>query len=438
MNSSQAVPEPPRDDRSTRWIGFGIVAVAFGLIGGWAAVAELDGAAVAPGVVQVDSYRQAVEHLDGGVVERIHVRDGDTVARNAVLVELDDTEIRAELETVRARHASARAELLRLEAERDGRDTFELLMPNPDEPADPHFARALAAQNAIFQARKQTLEGELSLYRQRAQALQAQIEGLEAVVAARRESRAYYAEELEELEELLEERLTDRARARELEQLLVESRGNIAELRSEIRRLEVELTETELRIAQRLSERQAEIVGRLNEVEERFHDLDEQRRALALRAARTVVRSPAHGVVVKMDVHTEGAVISPGSRIAEVVPLEDELVVEARVRPRDIDRVRADQLADVRLTAYSFRMTPVVEGRVLQVSADRLEDAHTGEPYYLARVAVPESERQMALGDEPLLPGMPAEVMIRTGERTLLSYLLRPLTDAVSRAFRET
>jgi len=438
MSANRKPPAPPRDDRATRWIGIGIVVFAFGLLGGWAAVAELDGAAVAPGVVQVDSYRQAVEHLDGGLVERIHIRDGDTVERDQILVELDDTVVRAELETVRARHASARAELARLEAERDDRDSFGIVIPDPEAPGDPHYARALAAQSAIFHARKQTLEGELGLHRQRAEALQAQIEGLQAVVAARQESRAFYAEELDELEELLEERLTDRSRARELEQRLVETRGSIAELRSDIRRLEVELAETELQIAQRLSERQTEIVGRLNEVEEQFHDLDEQRRALELRASRTVVRSPAHGVVVNMDVHTEGAVIGAGSRIAEVVPIEDELVVEARVRPEDIDRVAVEQLADVRLTAYSFRMTPVVEGRVLQVSADRLEDSQTGEPYYLARVEVSESERERVLGGQPLLPGMPAEVMIRTGERTLLSYLVRPLLDAVSHAFRES
>ncbi|WP_290650312.1 HlyD family type I secretion periplasmic adaptor subunit [Aquisalimonas sp.] len=434
---STAAPPVPRSDRGSRWIGVGIIALAFGVFGGWAALAELDGAAVAPAVVQVDSYRQAVEHLDGGQVDTIHVRDGDSVAAGEILVELDATEVRAELETVRSQHAAARAERLRLEAERDERDTIATLIPQPQDAADQHFARSLAAQQAIFNTRRESFQAEVDLLRERAQALRAQIRGLEAVVEARREMRAQYEEELDELSGLVQEQLMDRRRARELERLIVENRGDIAELEADISRLRVEITETELHVAQRRSERQAEIADRLNEVEQRFHNLDEQRHALERRAARTTVRAPATGVIVNLDIHTEGAVIEPGHRIAEIVPTDAELVVEARVRPEDIDRVRMGQLADVRLTAYSYRMTPVLVGDVIHISADRLEDENTGEAYYLARVYIDESARRFAIGDEPLLPGMPAEVMIRTGERSLLSYLLRPLSDALSRAFRE-
>ena len=436
--SSRPAPPVPRSDRSSRWIGFLIILAAFGGFGTWAVTAEMDGAAVAPGVVQVDSYRQAVEHLDGGLVERIRVRDGDSVEAGDVIVELDDTELHAELATIRSQHASARAERIRLEAERDGHETMTTLIPAPEDAGDQHFARALAAQIAIFDTRQTMFAGEIDLLQQRSQALETQIGGLRAVANARRESRTYYSEELDELADLVEERLTDRQRSRELEQLLVENQADIAELEAEMDRLQVEITETELEIAQRLSEQQAEVADRLNDVEQEEHNLAEQRRALERRAARTIIRAPVDGVVVDLDVHTEGAVIDAGSRIAEIVPRDDDLVVEARVRPEDIDRVRVGQMADVRLTAYSFRMTPVVEGDVIHISADRLEDEATGEAYYLARVYIDQAQRQFALGDEPLLPGMPAEVMIRTGERTLMSYLLRPLTDALSRAFRES
>ena len=431
-------PEVPRNDRSVSRLGLAIVLLGFGGLGIWGVLAEIDAAAVAPGVVQVDSYRQAVEHEDGGLVERIHVRDGDSVEQGDVLVELDDTQLRAELQTVRSRHASARAERLRLEAERDDHEFLGMGLALLDEAEDPHFARALAAQEAIFHTRRESFQAELDLLGQTAEALRAQIEGLEAVVEARQESRHYYREERDELADLVQERLTDRRRMRELEQLIVENRGDTAELEAEIRRLEVQIAETDLQIAQRRSERQAMIAERLNEVEQNFHDLDEQRRALERRVSRTTVRAPATGVVVALNVHTEGAVIDPGSRIAEIVPSDEELVVEARVQPRDIDRVHAGQQADVRLTAYSFRMTPVLVGDVVHISADRLEDEATGEPYYLARVRLPEEEVARALGQDPLLPGMPADVMIRTGERTVISYLLRPLTDAMSRAFRES
>ena len=436
--TTRSAPPVPRSDRSSRWIGFVIILVAFGAFGTWAVTAEMDGAAVAPGVVQVDSYRQAVEHLDGGLVERIRVRDGDSVEAGDVILELDATEVNAELETIRSQHASARAERIRLEAERDNRDSMAPLIPEPEDAGDQHFARALFAQKAIFNTRQDLFHGEIDLLEQRVQALETQIQGLETVADARRESRAYYAEELDELADLVEQRLTDRRRSRELQQLLVENRGDIAELEAEIDRLRVEITETELQITQRRSERQAEVADRLNEVEQQDHNLSEQRRALERRAARTTIRAPVDGVIVALDVHTEGAVIDAGSRIAEIVPKDDDLVVEARVRPEDIDRVRVGQIADVRLTAYSFRMTPVVEGDVIHLSADRLEDEATGEAYYLARVYIDQAQRQFALGDDPLLPGMPAEVMIRTGERTLMSYLLRPLTDAISRAFRES
>lgn len=431
-------PEVPRDASNTRRIGIAIVLLAFGAFGGWAAYAELDAAAVAPGVVEVASHEQVVEHEHGGTVERIHVRDGDRVAKGDVLVEIDDTDVRAELESVRVQHAAARAERLRLEAERDGREELDLATAGLQNSDDPHFARALAAQRALFQTRDKSFRAEIDLLEQRAAALRAQIRGVRAVVEARRDSRSQYEEELAELEELVDERLTGRERQRELQRLIVENRGEIAELESEIDRLEVEITETDLQTAQRRSERAVEIANRLNEVEQRFQELDQRRNALESRLDRMTVRAPADGLVHQLNIHTEGAVIDAGRRIATIVPTKEDLIVEARVRPVDIDSLEEGQHADVRMTAYSFRTTPVLVGSVEYISPGRIQDEDTGEEYYKARIRIDDGERERALGDDPFLPGMPAEVMIRTGERTFLSYLLKPLTDAFNRAFRES
>lgn len=433
-------PQAPRNHRRARLIGFAILLLGFGGFLGWAMTADLEGAAVAQGELQTTTSLQAVEHRDGGIVEDIDFSSGDQVSEGDVLVVLDDTQLRAELATVRSQYASTRAELERLEAEQVGDTVFVQPPAPPGETAEltEDYDEALRTQQAIFEQRREAFEGQLAQLDEQVRALQVQRDGVESQIESREATRASYAEELAEVEDLVSEQLAEVDRQRELERQILQIDGEIADLESQIDEIDVQIAETRLEMTQVRNERNLEIAERLSEVRDRFNDLDERRRALADQVARTTLRAPAAGTVVDKSLHTEGAVLEPGERVADIVPHGEDLVVEARVSPQDIDRVAVGQQADVRLSAYSFRTTPVVVGEVIHVSADALEDEQNGESYYLTRIQLNEESLNEALGNEELLPGMPAEVMILTGQRTFFEYLIKPVSDALARAFRES
>ena len=303
----------PTDDRRARRTGLAILLVTFAGFGGWAAVGKLDSAAVAPGLVTVESYRKTIQHLEGGIVEDILVRDGDSLQQSGY---------------------------------------------------------------------------------------------------------------------------TDKLRLLELERNIAQLEGERAGHLAEIAKTRMQIGETKLQILQLRKQLQTEVVADLRDTQTKLFDLIERMRALQDTVERTEIRAPTGGTVVGLGVHTVGGVVGPGTPLLEIVPKGEQLVVEAKVQPTDIDKVHPGLAADIRFTAFKLRITPVVEGQVLTVSADRLIDPDTKYPYYLARIQVTAQELERLQGLE-LLPGMPAEVMIKTGERTVLNYLLRPLLDAFARAFRE-
>jgi len=413
-------------------IGLTIFFLVFGVFGLWSVLAPLDGAAYAPGTVTVKSYKKTVQHLEGGIVADILVRDGDVVEAGQPLLILDDTQSMSSLEIIASQHAALKMREARLIAERDKSDGVVYTQ-------DPTFSETdveqeVTAQNQIFAARRTANEGRREILKQRVSQLQNQIEGMEALRQSKELLAQSYAEELSDTQVLLAQGFSEKTRLREAERSYAAFSGEAAELTANISSTQVQIGETELQILQQESDFHNEVVAELSEVQTALKDANERLTALRDIVSRTTIVAPDAGVVNGMQIHTIGGVIGPGSPIAEIVPASDELVIEASVSPIDIDRVSVGQEARIRFSTFGSR-APTFFGEVLSLSADALTNESTGASYYLARIEViPESQE---FGDLALLPGMPAEAFINTGARTFLQYLFKPLSNSFARSFNE-
>ena len=413
-------------------IGLTIFFLVFGVFGLWSVLAPLDGAAYAPGTVTVKSYKKTVQHLEGGIVADILVRDGDVVEAGQPLLILDDTQSMSSLEIIASQHAALKMREARLIAERDKSDGVVYTQ-------DPTFSETdveqeVTAQNQIFAARRTANEGRREILKQRVSQLQNQIEGMEALRQSKELLAQSYAEELSDTQVLLAQGFSEKTRLREAERSYAAFSGEAAELTANISSTQVQIGETELQILQQESDFHNEVVTELSEVQTALKDANERLTALRDIVTRTTIAAPDTGVVNGMQVHTIGGVIGPGSPIAEIVPASDELVFEASVSPIDIDRVSVGQEARIRFSTFGSR-APTFFGNVLSLSADALINETTGASYYLARIEVnPESQD---FGDLALLPGMPAEAFINTGSRTFLQYLFKPFSRTIGAAMRE-
>ena len=415
-------------------IGLTLFVLIFGVFGIWSALAPLDGAANAPGVVTVRSYEKIIQHLEGGIVRDILARNGDFVSSGDPLLILDDTQAKAQLEIANTQLTATLAIEARLRTERDGLDQVEY--PDSLLNGGDYAAQEMASQNQIFTARKAAYEGGIEVLEQRIEQLQSRKQGLEALKASKEKLAASFSTELEDLQEPLSRGFATITRVRELERNIASLEGEAAELLANISSTDIETGEARLQIIQQQNEFQNQVVNQLGEAQTSIKDLQERIIALNDIVSRTVVRAPEDGIINGMQVHTIGGVIGPGSVIAELVPQSDELVIEARVSPNDIDQVAIGQEANIRFSAFGRATVPTIYGTVISLSADSLQDETTGAAYYQARIEVaPESLADIE--DLVLVPGMPAEAFINTGSRTFLQYLFRPLTNAMARAFNE-
>jgi len=435
-DSVPAGTEVRTDDRYERRLGLAILLAGVGGFVGWASLAPIDSAAVASGVVAVEFNRKTVQHLEGGIVRDILVREGERVAPGDLLVRLDDTQVLAQLEIVRSQYLAGRAQEARLIAERDG--YREVVFPDDLLAArsDPRVKEAIAGQQQVFAARSKALSGEKEVLEQRIEQLNEQIRGLEALSASKLERIESYKAEIKDFKKLYEKGLTDRLRLREMERLAAELEGERAEHQSSIAAGQVQIGETRLQIIQLERKQQTEVTQELRDTQAKLFDLRERIRALEDTVARTEVKAPVGGAVVGLAVHTVGGVVAPGGRILDIVPQDEQLIVEAHVSPVDADRVSPGLEAQLRFSAFNTRTTPTVAGHVLTVSGDRITDSSTKESYYLARIQVGK-EGMAELRGLTLLPGMPVDVMIKTGERTFFEYLIKPITDRLAKSFRE-
>ncbi len=422
-------------DHGIRKIGAAIVFVTFGVFGTWAVFAPIDGSAVAPGVIVVKSHKKTVQHMDGGIVSKILVKDGDLVTEGLPLLLLDDTQLKSQLEIARSQNIVLAAQVARLEAERDQQKQIEFpeWLPNS---ADPRAIKAKQTETNVFISRMNAYEGEVALLNQRINQIASKITGLQDQVKSKQLLINSYQEEIIDLQELLKEGFTDKLRLRDVERNHALHSGEIASLKSEIATNQMMISEAKIQILQTQKHFQEQVAEKLSEAQAQLNDAVERVTANLDKLNRVVIKSPASGIVQGLAVHTENGVITAGTPILDIVPQDAELVVDAKVATADIDKVSLGLNAEVRFTAFNQATTPKMDGRVIQISADRFIDEKTDISYYLARIELTEKSRK-DLGKLQLMPGMSADVLINTGERTLVEYLAKPFTDALRRSFIE-
>ncbi|HEY0505963.1 MAG TPA: HlyD family type I secretion periplasmic adaptor subunit [Lysobacter sp.] len=427
-------------ERRLRRMGIFVVLAIFGGFGLWAAIAPLSSAAIGPGVISVEQYRKTVQHLEGGIVRDIRARDGQLVAAQEVLLTLDDTQPKAQLEGLRGQLFALLAREARLVAQRDGLQQVAFPSELTGARSDPRAADAMHVQAQTFRARKQAHDGEATLYERQIQQLRAKAMGLVAQRKSRDQLVASYESERIDFEALAKQGYAERQRVREMERNVAQSQGQRGSLQADLAATELQISETQVKIVQLGKELQREVARELADVQSELSVVREKVRSLEDMVARTVVRAPDAGMVLGLAVHTIGAVVRPGERILDIVPQDAKLVVEAQISPQDIDQVRIGQVAEVRFPAFKQRDLPRIDGRLISLSADRLVDDNDGRkiPYYLARVEIDSQGMQaLARAKLGLVPGMPAEVLVNTGERTFLQYLVAPLSDTVARSFKQ-
>ena len=419
---------------SPKRAGLVLFFLVFGVFGVWATVAPLDSAAHAPGTVTVRSYKKVIQHLEGGIVSEIRVQNGDRVLEGEPLLILDNTQQLAQLEIINSLFVSDKALESRLIAERDGLDSvgYPAILQSSEFDA----ASEIAAQNQIFQARKIALEGSVEVLQQRIEQLQSGLVGLRALQVSKEMLAASYLEELEDVQALLKDGFADRTRLRDIQRNYANMQGQAAELTASIASNDIQIGETRLLILQEGKEFRNDVIGQLGETQTRLKDSQERMNALQHVVARTVVRAPVDGVVNGMQIHTVGGVVIAASPIAEVVPQSEELIIEARLSPLDIDRVSEGQEATIRFSTFSRNAVPTIFGNVVSISADAFADEFTGVQYYQARIEV-NPEGMQDLEGLALVPGMPAEAFITGGSRTLLQYLMKPLSNSLARSLIE-
>lgn len=411
----------------------GVFIIGFGT---WSAFAPLESAAMAPGMVVSESNRKTIQHLEGGIIAEILVKDGDVVHAGQTLIRLDDTKARTTLASLQGQLWDARAREARLLAERD--EAPEIRFPDLllAHAKDPVVAQAMTGQKKIFETRRSLLESKIAATRERINQVHEEIRGHEAEEAAARRRIDLINEEIKGVQTLLAKGLARKPRLLELQRQLAEIEGRRGDIVAQIARAKQTIAESEINILSLRNDAQKEVADELRETQKKIHELSEHAEAAANVMARTEIKAPQDGIVTNLMVHTPGGVINQGEPLMDLVPKADRLVVEARVRPEDIDRVHEGLPAQVRLLPYKQRRTPPVNATVIYVSADRLVDKRTGQPYYAAKLRLDEKELA-EIKDVKLVPGMPSEAMIKTGETTVAAYALSPIIDSFHRAFRE-
>jgi HlyD family type I secretion membrane fusion protein len=407
-----------------------------GGFGFWSATAPLDSAAVAPGTIISEGKRKTVQHKEGGIVAEILVAEGARVAAGDLLVRLDDTQPRSAMDRLRVQHDELLARHARLRAEQDAATEISFPAELTERRSDRRIAALLDSQLRLMAARRDSIDGQIDILMQRMQQLDSEILGMTAQLEGAERELTLIGDEIEGVTTLYDKGLERRPRLLALQRQAASLEGTCGEQRAQIARAEQRRGETKLQILDLRNKRFEENETEIREVQGKITELEENLIAAADVLRRTEVRAPIDGTVLDLKLHTTGGVIGAGESILDVVPAADSLVIEAKVKPTDIDTVHTGLPAEVRLTAFKQWVTPVLSGRVEHVAADSLTDQRTGTPYYIAQVVIDGGELERA-GGIALRPGMPADVMIVTGRRTAFEYLISPLRDSFARAFRE-
>jgi len=416
--------------------GLLILTVGMLALGGWAMLAPLSGAVIAPGFVKIDLNRKVVQHQEGGIVSAIRVRDGDHVKAGQELILLDDVRVDAQLDLLRTQYETERTKAARLEAERAFAEKLVFPRDIADRQSDPRINEVIVRESSLFRARRETVDAQIAVLRKQIHETTGEATALAAQLTAEERALKLQKEELAANQRLLDQGYVQKTRILTLERAVAEYEARFGEHQAQASQARQRATELELRILSIRNDYVQKAADELKDTTARLFDLEERIRPSKDASERQRILSPITGVVVGLRVFTSGAVIGPRDVLMEIVPDDKRLIIEARIRPEDINHVHDGSEADIRLTAYKQRTTPLVQGSVVYVSGDRMVDEQTKQPYYVVHVDV--SAKSLArAGNLTLQAGMPAEVFVRTDERTTFDYLTAPVTGYLRRAMRE-
>jgi HlyD family secretion protein len=416
--------------------GLLIVLLLGGGVGGWASTTQLAGAVIAPGSIVVDSHVKKVQHPTGGIVGKLFVRDGDHVTAGQLLVQLDETVIRANLAIVTKALNELYARQARLDAERDGADSITFPPQLLARANDPSAASAIAGERNLFESRRAARMGKKAQLNQQIGQLQEEINGLNAQQSAKTKEIALIQKELAGVRDLYAKKLVPLTRLIQLERESTRLDGERAQLTAAVAAAQGKISEIKLQIIQVDQDLSKEVATTLPDIESKIGEFIERKVAAEDQLKRTDIRAPQDGTVFQLTVHTVGGVITAGEPIMLIVPDGDDLQVEAKVAPQFIEQVRVGQSVMLRFSALDIHSTPEIDGVVTRISADTSVDKRTGDAYYTIRASLPARQLEKLHGVK-LLPGMPVEAFVQSGERTVISYLMKPLRDQFMRAFRE-
>ncbi|SFL52644.1 HlyD family type I secretion periplasmic adaptor subunit [Methylorubrum salsuginis] len=436
---SPALPRPTAHGSIRRHLAVALglaVVLVFG-IGGWATFTHVSAAVIAPGQLVAETDIKKVQHPTGGVVGQLLVREGQRVSAGDVLIRLDETQTRANLDIVLKAMDELAARRARDEAERDGHKTIQF----PDElvsriDSDPSVARLIDGESRLFASRVAGREGQKAQLRERVDQLRQEISGLTEQAAAKDREIVLIGQELKGVRELYSKNLVPLSRVTALERDGARIEGERGQLIASTASARGKIAETELQIFQIDQEMRTEVGKDLAEIRGKWSELREKRIAAEDQLKRIEMRAPQDGYVHQMTVHTIGGLVTPSEPAMLIVPAADQLLVEVRVQPQDIDNVRVGQKANLRFSAFNMRTTPEIDGVVVRVSADVTTDPKTGMSFYTARIRIADDDKNHLKGLR-LVPGMPVESYTQVGERSVLSYLTKPLTDQLAKAWRE-
>ena len=417
-------------------VGLTVVVLLAGGLGTWASTAEISGALIAPGSIVVESSVKKVQHPTGGVVGELRAHDGDLVKAGDVVVRLDDTVTKANLAIVTKNLDGSLARAARLQAEQQGLDKIVFPAALLDRANDPDVKDVMASESKLFEVRTTGRVGQKAQLRERITQLKEEIAGLEAQARSKDQEIALVDKELVGVRTLYDQHLVQLTRLTTLERDSARLAGERAQYVSSMAQAKGKITETELQIIQVDKDMISDVSKDLRETNDKIGEYVERKVTAEDQLRRVDIRAPQDGMVEQSTVHTVGGVITAGDAIMMIVPQADDLEVEAKVNPQDIDKLQIGEKTLLRLSAFNQRTTPELNGVVIRVSPDVTTDQRTGQSYYTIRVSMP-PEEVARLGEVKLIPGMPVEAFVQTGDRTMLSYLVKPLRDQLMRAFRE-
>nr|WP_244661827.1 HlyD family type I secretion periplasmic adaptor subunit [Mesorhizobium huakuii] len=427
---------PRTDIRRVAFAGYAATALFVGCLGYWAVSAPLSGAVMTQGTISATGGNILIQHPEGGIIEELLVHDGDRVQQAQDLIVLDPTAAQAELNRLTRQSIALRASAARLEAERDGLDRLAPITKPAPASLQPDFEALIREQQKEFDARLARFRSEQSILAQRVAMHRQSVVALQSQKEAIQQQADIVKKELGIKTSLLDKGLTNRSEYSQLLRSEADLVGQAGALEANLAVANTQIVEAQEQIERLTTQRVEEALTKLDEVRSNLADIEEQIRAAEAVLRRTTIKAPAAGIVVSSTYNAKGSVIARGEKIMEILPTAPDLIVDARLRPKDVDQVRVGQPAKLRLSALNMRLTPEVSATVAQISADRLVDEATHEPYFRVKLRIA-ADLPPGVKPEQLYPGTPVEAFISTGDRTFFEYLARPMLDSFARAFTE-